>query len=726
MKAEEANLLTLLKKVDQFVIPIYQRTYSWNLQQCRQLWEDIIRITQDDTASGHFLGSIVYIGKSAVVTHTSINPMLVIDGQQRLTTISLLLVALGKVLADDKTATEISRKKIENSYLFNPDEDAEDRYKLLLTRGDKDTLIALLEGRDLPRQAAQRIEQNYTFFLQQIRAWSGSIDTLWQGVGKLFVVAVALEHGRDNPQLIFESLNSTGLDLSQADLIRNYLLMQLDNKQQTDLYNHYWYPMEQAFDPADPSQFDRFVRDYLTVKTRQIPNIRDIYTSFKAYAEQQRVADVSIADFVADVYRYAKYFVEIVRAQVTNPAIKQALADISALKVEVAYPFLLEVYRDYKEGLLTDSELTTILRLIESYVFRRAICGIPTNSLNKTFTTLARQIKPDRYVESLKAALLLKESYTRFPDDGEFSTHLLTRPLYGSPRLRYLLGKLENHESREIVRVDNLTIEHIMPQNPNLSATWLTDLGEEWQEVQQRYLHILGNLTLTAYNAELSDHPFQEKRDMIGGFAASPLRLNKELARLDRWDEQAILHRATTLADLALHVWPMPNLSDATLATYQKKALRQKPDVDIPRKWNEAAFFQDLAERADPEEVATAREVLAWSQAQTLHIWWGKGTRFGSFFPMLKHKGLTFWLIAVWSNNSVEVQFQHMKPRPTFSSESSRLDLLTRLNTIPGIQIPVNMVGRRPSFPLSALRERTSLQQFLQILEWAIEEIKAG
>ncbi|MDQ2805602.1 MAG: DUF262 domain-containing protein [Chloroflexota bacterium] len=726
MKAEETNLLTLLKKVDQFIIPIYQRTYSWNIQQCRQLWEDITRIVQDDTASGHFLGSIVYIGKSAVVVHTSINPVLVIDGQQRLTTLSLLLAALGKVLAEDKAATDINRKKIDNFYLFNPDEDGEDRYKLLLTRGDKDTLIALLEGRDLPKQAAQRIEQNYNFFLQQIRAWSGNIDTLWQGIGKLFVVAVALEHGKDNPQLIFESLNSTGLDLSQADLIRNYLLMQLDNKQQTELYNHYWYPMEQAFDPADPSQFDRFVRDYLTVKTGQIPNIRDIYTSFKAYAERQRAEGVATAEFVAEVYRYARDFVELVRAQVADVAIQEALADISALKVEVAYPFLLAVYRDYKEHRLTDSEFATVLGLIESYVFRRTICGIATNSLNKTFTTLYRQIKPDRYVESLQAVLLNKESFTRFPRDDEFRAEFVRRDVYTSPRRNYLLGKLENYGSKERVQVETLTVEHIMPQNRSLSPAWIAELGSDWQAVQDRYLHTIGNLTLTGYNSELGTRSFQDKRDMAGGFAASPLRLNKSLATTEHWDEAAICRRATALAQRALQIWPAPSLPDAVLATYRRKPTAPKAVTDEPRKWNEADFFRELAFHTTAEDVAVARTILVWGHAQNLRIWWGEGKVDGSFFPMFDYKNEPYWLIAVWTSGKIEVQFQHMKPRPPFDSEAQRLELLNRLNTVPSITISVARISGCPSFPLSALRDPASLQHFLQTLDWAIEQIKAA
>jgi uncharacterized protein with ParB-like and HNH nuclease domain/predicted transport protein len=578
MKAVEANFLTVLRKADQFVIPIYQRTYSWTLTQCRQLWSDIERIAKDPLANGHFIGSIVYIKKSDSISH---NQALVIDGQQRLTTLSLLLAALSKVLSETATdikildedghEVKVSRKKLENQYLFNPEEEGDSYYKLILTKSDKETFAAILEDHDLPQSAAIHLTENYDYFLKQVRQWGSDLGALYQGIGKLVIVDVALEHGRDNPQLIFESLNSTGLDLSQADLVRNYLLMGLENKEQAEIYSHYWYPMEQGFDPTDTTQFDRFMRDYLTVKTGQIPNIRDIYTSFKAYAEKRRKDGITIGPFVSDIARYAKYFVNLAREKESDPEIRAALTDINQLKVDVAYPFLLAVYEDYANHLLSKQDFVEILRLIESYVFRRAICDIPTNSLNKTFATLQNEIDRNNYLESLKASFLLKDSYTRFPTDEEFWVSLQDRDVYNSPRRNYLLNKLENHGSKERVNVESCTIEHILPQNDNLSASWRQELGSEWKEIQHKYLHTIGNLTLTAYNSELSDRPFLEKRGMSGGFASSPLRLNRTLAKLDHWNASTIIKRAEELADLALQVWQMPALPIHVLQDYKNK-----------------------------------------------------------------------------------------------------------------------------------------------------------
>ncbi len=344
-----------------------------------------------------------------------------IDGQQRVTTISLLLSALGKAIEASDEKLETSRKKIESYFLFNSQEEGEERYKLLLTQSDRETFIRLIEARELPQVASKRIVENYEYFESQIRKREIDIHSLYRGINKLIIVNIALERDRDNPQLIFESLNSTGLDLSQADLIRNYVLMGLPPKEQEEIYNYYWYPMEQSFEQVGQTdQFDRFMRDYLTLKSNSgaIPNIRDVYSSFKNYVQKQ--AGTSIRDIIADVYHYSKHYVKLAFEQETDSAIKQALTDINTLKVDVAYPFLLEVYEDYSQNLLTREEFISILRLVESYVFRRAICGIPTNSMNKTFANLSREIDRENYLESVQLAFVRKDAYKRFPDDEEF------------------------------------------------------------------------------------------------------------------------------------------------------------------------------------------------------------------------------------------------------------------------------------------------------------------
>lgn len=559
MKATEINFLKFLQQPNQFVIPIYQRTYSWTIKQCQQLWNDIIGAALDDTISGHFVGSIVYI-EGGLYQVASVPQLLVIDGQQRLTTLSLILTALVKVVEELDEKLEPSPKKIENYFIFNNQEDGEARYKLLLTQGDRETFIRLIERRDLPQNASKRIVENYQYFEDQIRKQEISPSSLYRGINKLLIVNIALERDRDNPQLIFESLNSTGLDLSQADLIRNYVLMRLPPKEQEKVYNHYWYPMEQSFERGDqPGLFDRFMRDYLTLKSRSgaIPNIRDVYSSFKVYVQKQK--EFTIENIVQDIYHYSKHYVKLALEQENDPTIKQALSDINTLKVDVAYPFLLEVYEDYHQKILTKDDFISILRLVESYVFRRAICGIPTNSMNKTFATFGREIAKSNYLPSIESAFLTKEAYKRFPNDEEFRREFIVKDIYNFRNRNYVLRKLENYDrTKELVNPENYTIEHIMPQTPNLSERWQADLGDSWQDIQAKYLHTIGNLTLTGYNAEYSDRPFLEKRDIKDGFADSPLRLNRMLAQVECWNETEIQERAKGLTERAIKIWSFP------------------------------------------------------------------------------------------------------------------------------------------------------------------------
>jgi uncharacterized protein with ParB-like and HNH nuclease domain len=553
MKATESNFLKLLEGRKQFIIPIYQRTYSWTLEQCEQLWDDICWAAENDSVAGHFIGSIVYIEKGLYQV-TSVPQLMVIDGQQRLTTIFLLLAVLGKTLMERNEEAEITRKKINNYYLFNSEETGELRYKLLLTKRDKDTLNFLLEDRDadLP---SKRIVETYKFFERQVQKYT-NLPLLYRGLGKLIIVDIALDRNYDNPQLIFESLNSKGLDLSQADLIRNYILMKLDKDEQEELYNNYWYKMEDSFRNSEvPDIFDRFIRDYLTVKTGRICKIDEIYSSFKKYVQKK---EESIQQIVSDILCYSRYYAKFVLTKEEDKELNIIFRDINTLKVDVAYPFLLTLYDDYERQILSRDEFINILKLVESYVFRRAICEIPTNSLNKTFADLGREIEKENYLESVQAAFLYKDSYKRFPRDEEFRKKFVAKDVYNFRNRNYLLRKLENYGRKEEVIVGNYTIEHIIPQNKNLSLDWRKELGENWEEVHSAYLHTIGNLTLTGYNSELNDRPFIEKRDLEGGFANSPLQLNKSLARLEHWNGEEILKRANILADLALKIWPCP------------------------------------------------------------------------------------------------------------------------------------------------------------------------
>ena len=346
--------------------------------------------------------------------------------------------------------------------------------------------------------------------------------------------------------------------------------MGLEPAHQTRLYEDHWRPMEVGFGQEGyGSHFDSFMRHYLTLKTGEIPNVRAVYEAFKSHARTPDLAAAGVDALVADIHAFAGYYCAMALGKEADKKLTEAFRDLRELKVDVAYPFLLELYDDFANGRLESTDFEAAVRLVQAYVFRRAVCSIPTNSLNNTFATFGRALQKDRYLESVQAHLLTLPSYRRFPGDEEFKREFVVRDLYNFPRRSYWLRRLENDGRKERVPVDEYTIEHILPQNENLSAKWRDELGPEWQRVQETWLHTLGNLTLTGYNAEYGDRPFSEKRDMNGGFRESPLKLNEGLSSLDNWDEAAIKKRAERLAAVAAGVWALPSLQAEVLESYR-------------------------------------------------------------------------------------------------------------------------------------------------------------
>lgn len=568
MKATDTQLLKFLKEAEQFSVPIFQRMYSWTETECRRLWDDILRAGSSDKIESHFLGSIVYIEEKQfqIAGH---NPMLVIDGQQRLTTLALLIEALARSLGSNEQISGFTAKELREDYLLNTTKTGDRRYKLLLTQTDKQTMIELVEQRNLPEEYSLRLESNFSYFMKQLSKLNGDFSSVFHGLSKLVIVNVSLKRGDDNPQLIFECMNSTGLDLSQADLIRNYILMGLEASEQNFMYNSYWRPMEEAFgQEAFAKEFDGFMRYYLAVKNRHLPNIRDVYREFKIFAQNQ-MAEYGVEELLKDIHTYAQYYCAIALGNESEAKLLSTFVDLHDLKANVSYPLLMEIYSDYSKGLIDIEEFIQLVRLIECYVFRRAVCDIPTNSMNKTFASFAKNIDKENYVESVEANFMLLKSYRKLPNDEEFYTGLITRNIYNFQRCLYLLRKLENNERKEPVPVNEYTIEHIMPQNENLSLEWRNSLGDDWLRIHSEYLHKLGNLTLTGYNSEYSDKPFIAKRDMENGFSNSPLKLNNDLRNLDDWNKASIVNRADRLANIALNVWSYPSLSVATVNTHQ-------------------------------------------------------------------------------------------------------------------------------------------------------------
>ena len=568
MKATEANLLEFIKKSNQFSIPIYQRLYSWTENECERLWDDIITTGSKDIPS-HFIGSIMYIEKG-LYQISKPEPLLIIDGQQRLTTVSLLLEALARKIGDNEIINGFSERKIREYYLINPLEDGDRKYKLLLSQNDRSTYISIIDQKEYPKEFSVRIKDIFEYFTNKIDELSeNDIQNLCLGLLKLFIVDISLNRDHDNPQLIFESMNSTGKDLSQADLIRNFMLMRLEGDIQKRLYEDYWRPMEVEFgQEAYSSYFDSFMRRYLTMKTGNIPNINAVYEEFKKYFYNEKIDNETE---LKELKKYAAYFCAMALDKEEDKELKEAFSDLRELKVDVSYPLLLELYNDYKIGILSKNDFIEIIRLIESYVFRRAVCGIPTNSLNKTFASFGKSIIKEKYLESVKAHFNKMTSYRRFPNDEEFVTELTCRDLYNFRSRSYWLRRLENHDRKERVNVSEYTIEHILPQNNDLNLDWRRALGPDWEKIQQKYVHTIGNLTLTGYNTEYSDKFFTDKRDMKGGFRESPLKLNRGLANLETWNEETILQRAENLAKEALKVWQYPQLDQTILEQYSKK-----------------------------------------------------------------------------------------------------------------------------------------------------------
>ena len=566
LQAGETTLNKLLKTSRQFIVPIFQRNYSWQKSQYEQLWFDILRASKFKEKQNHFIGSIVYIDMGTPAGRPQ--QLLLIDGQQRLTTISILLCAIKDYVQKFNLETKlINLAKIKNQFLYNSDEIYEDRYKLLLNVQDKETYIKLIDNTIFTvNKPVINIIKCYEFFYERIEDFikqHGQIDEIYAGIFKLSLVSISLDKDSDNPQMIFESMNSTGKDLSQTDLLRNYLLMDLTPEKQTRLYKTYWKPMEELFGEDiyknDVNKFDYFIRDFLTLKsdTGYICKINNVYENFKRYYLDNNCEKFAV---LKDLFTYAKYYACIDLLQENDDELKLYWQEFKKLDSHVVYPFLLKLYDDYSRQILIKEDFKKILQVVISYLWRRAICEIPTNSLSKTFATLYQAVDKEDYVNSVIKAFVFKSSYKRFPSDYEVREKLQTKDIYHFRLRKYLLEALENYYHKEPIDLNtaNYTIEHIMPQNIEHNLSWQQMLGEDWQEVHSLYLHSLGNLTITGYNAEMSNKSFVEKVNGESGFKHSHLKLSESIAQCDVWNKKAIQRRTNILTDIILKIWKYP------------------------------------------------------------------------------------------------------------------------------------------------------------------------
>jgi len=598
MKGDAQPLIKFFDGSDKrFIIPLYQRNYDWKEENCEQLFQDLLKMHHSDRKS-HFFGSIV----SNIQSGTE--DRFIIDGQQRITTVSLMLIAMvnaykaGDIQATDSKLVD----KIFKRYLVDEYQEDERKVKLKPIKKDMDAFDSLLYKPKDQYVKGSNVTRNYEFFYDKIMKSGLTMDELFETIKKLEVINIKLDED-DDPQLIFESLNSTGLDLSEADKIRNYLLMSLAPAEQDDLYTRYWNPIEEST-KYDPSSF---VRDYLTMKQGKIGRIDKIYFIFKEYAENEKT---SRAELLEEMHHYAKIYSQIDNANMGVDKINRKLNQVRTLDSTVAYPFYMAFFDYAEKNSLSDEEKYRVLDIVESYWARRIICNLPSNALNKVFATLHRDVINNlskavegtnpTYTDVLIYLLLKKGRSSVFPKDDEVKEDFATRQVYKMPtNLRmFILERMENRDSKECHDVvkqlteKTVSIEHIMPQT--LSDKWKDALGEEWERIHQQYLHTMANLTLTGYNSQYSNLTFIEKRDMEKGFNDSAFRLNNYVKSCSQWTETEMKQRQHDLLEVFMRLWPMPSTTFEPAKREIESASIDDDDYEFTGKKIQGYFYHNV------------------------------------------------------------------------------------------------------------------------------------
>ena len=564
----------MLKTPTQFIIPVYQRPYSWTTKECKRLLDGIIEAGKPTyTKQNKFIGIFLYQEHSTNLL-ADVKKLTIIDIQQRLTTISLFWVGLVEFLKREPKPN-LDHNKLRDYYLINREESNELRFKLLHNKKeDRETYISLLMGHDLPENKSLLMLKNYQMIVSSIN--DNNYLEIYNGLHKLHVIQASIEKDDEDAQTIFENLNSTGKALCAADLIRNSIFMSMFPEVQSEIYETYWRRLEEFFGERYDDHFDKFMRSYMSVKEKNLVKKELVYPSFVKFKSN---SGLTINQVVKDIYTFGKYYSNIAFSKESDNDLRKAFEDLSALKMDIFYPFLLPVYQDYDNGILGKGDFLKIIQYIESYFIRRHICGIPQQGSNKLFAEyFYKSIDKDNYLESFLFSLynLSTDStglphYRRFPTDEELNKHFHTFPIYNTNQVKHVLFKLENYNTKERVNFDKLTIEHIIPQKKKLSDDWKSDLGSNWSEVRDKYLHTIGNLTLTGYNLELSTKPFKDKKVIKGGFDSSPLRLNSYLKTIDSWNEQTIIERSKLLFNDVKNIWPDLNISDEVKSKYKNQ-----------------------------------------------------------------------------------------------------------------------------------------------------------
>lgn len=548
MKANELQINNFLQAPNvQFVIPVYQRNYDWSHSECKDLLNDILSVETENRGT-HFIGSIVFIHEGTYST-SEVKELVIIDGQQRLTTINILYVALYRFARDLNRTNDAER--IYNMFLTNQYvQNKSSKLKLKQTDSSSKAFDATINSRENDNLPYSNVIENFNFFRRSIT--EENFQTILSGLNRLIFVEISLERGKDDPQRIFESLNSTGLDLSQSDLIRNFILMDLPPIEQTKIFENIWNTIEEnAKDLVrQKSLVSDFIRDYLTLKTKRIPNKNNVYPEFKKLYPNKRDEDFfqELENIKSLSFHYRKF---------ANPSteldtdIRKELEYLSRLEVNVAFPFLMQVFEDKENGILSKDELIRILKLIQSYTWRRFIVGLPTNALNKIFMTLYSEVDEEEYFDSIVRALMKKRGSAKFPRNEEVKIALRDKDLYNTQAKNkyYFFELLENYNNREYVNTNNesITIEHIFPQNP--SPEWSANLSQDdYFSLKEKYLNTIANLTLSGNNGALSNKDFVAKKHMNidggeQGYAYSRLWLNSYLQTIESWDMNSFEER---------------------------------------------------------------------------------------------------------------------------------------------------------------------------------------
>jgi len=604
VKAVDRPFTEIINGRSQFVIPVFQRDYTWQAEpQCAQLWHDVLRAARTTGAeTGHFLGSIVYVPTGDSLA--GFTRWLLIDGQQRLTTLTLLLAALRDHIVDTGWTggeDDPTPKRINAYFLKNVQEEGDREQKLVLRRHDQAALRAVLDRKDSLDEGSERIRENYKYFREQLEGADPA--DVHRGISRLVIVDVALNRQTDDPQLIFESLNSTGVGLSASDLIRNFILMRLPEKEQTKLYDTYWSKIDGLFRGSEWT-FDAFARDYVALKTEASKQERAdrIYYAFREFFPGLKEEAGGLEEALAEMLRYAKYYAAFSLGRGVTGTRARSLGNLRHL-VDVPAVLIMRLFEccDHA-GTLSETAFLEAIALIESYVLRRAICVYQTRGYWQTFASLAYRIGDKDPLTDLKVALARQRENYRFPSDEEFQRALKEDELYAlRGPCRHLLEGLENHDTKEPTDTSSYSIEHIMPQNQRVPAAWRTMLGGNWREVHKTWVDRLGNLTLTGYNSKYSDRPFDEKKSIAGGFAFSSVRLNKYVRDQTAWTADEISTRTDLLAERATSIWPPLSVPQALINAANHREMRElaaRRDVGTVEMSTEArALFQELRTR---------------------------------------------------------------------------------------------------------------------------------